>query len=210
MSRKAIDLIFSLLIVLLFAWVIWEAQDWPFRTRLFPWTIGLPLLGLALVHVALVFWGMRRLQPEFASTGHPAPSPRGPDGTSGSEDVQAGGAVAQAPPAVERPQEELSPSLVRRRTLTITLWTLAFFLGLWLLGFKIGSALLTFAFLKFGANESWKISLVSGGAAFLFFLLVFDLALAIPFPPGLIAESLGLQSFDSYVVEPILRALLRR
>ncbi|MFQ5682611.1 MAG: tripartite tricarboxylate transporter permease [Candidatus Binatia bacterium] len=47
------DPIFSLLVVVLFAWAVWEARDWGFRARLFPWAIG--FLGLPL---ALWQWDM--------------------------------------------------------------------------------------------------------------------------------------------------------
>ncbi|MBI2991919.1 MAG: tripartite tricarboxylate transporter TctB family protein [Deltaproteobacteria bacterium] len=37
---------------LVFAWALWQGRDWLFRTRLFPWAIGIP--GLALVFMQLV------------------------------------------------------------------------------------------------------------------------------------------------------------
>ena len=43
-----------------------------------------------------------------------------------------------------------------------------------------------------------------GFGVYLFFFAGLETALAFPLPPGLIAKSLGLQSFDSYLVDPIL------
>jgi putative tricarboxylic transport membrane protein len=41
--------VFSLLVVAFFAWTLWDARDWWFRARLFPWAIGFAGLGLAFV-----------------------------------------------------------------------------------------------------------------------------------------------------------------
>jgi putative tricarboxylic transport membrane protein len=45
--------IFTLSLIVLFAWMIWEARDWWFRTKLFPWAIGAPGFALALVQLGL-------------------------------------------------------------------------------------------------------------------------------------------------------------
>ena len=44
-SRRGLDLLFSAGIVLLLAWVVWEARGWPLRVKLFPWSIGIPLFS---------------------------------------------------------------------------------------------------------------------------------------------------------------------
>jgi len=104
----------------------------------------------------------------------------------------------------------LEPILARRRTLSIAAWTLAFALGFWLLGFKVGGPLLSLLFLRFQARESWTMSVLYGLGVYLFFLLGFELALGVPLPPGVIATSLGLQSIDGYLVNPLLDTMLRR
>jgi len=45
---------------------------------------------------------------------------------------------------------------------------------------------------------------------YVFFLGGFEIALGVPLPPGIVATSLGFQSFDWYVVNPMLNPLLRR
>ena len=45
------SLVFSLLVVMFFAWSLWEAREWWFRARLFPWTIGFAGLALALIQL---------------------------------------------------------------------------------------------------------------------------------------------------------------
>ncbi|MGH7793643.1 MAG: tripartite tricarboxylate transporter permease, partial [Candidatus Binatia bacterium] len=42
-------LVFTLIIVAFFAWTLWEAREWWFRARLFPWAIGFAGLALALL-----------------------------------------------------------------------------------------------------------------------------------------------------------------
>ena len=49
------DPLFSLLVVALFAWALWEGREWGIRARLFPWAIGLTGLLVALVQLDLDF-----------------------------------------------------------------------------------------------------------------------------------------------------------
>ena len=66
MSRTRNDVLISAFLVLLLVWVVWEARDWPFRTRLFPWSIGFPVLGLALVQLGIASWKATRRQMDSA------------------------------------------------------------------------------------------------------------------------------------------------
>ena len=81
---------------------------------------------------------------------------------------------------------------------------------MWLFGFKVGSLLLSLAFLRFPAHESRKMSIVYDLGIYLFFFVGFEMALGVPLPAGVIATSLGLQSFDWYLVNPLLALILRR
>jgi hypothetical protein len=38
---------FDLVVLLFFAFLVWEAKDWRLQARLFPWAIGIPMLLLA-------------------------------------------------------------------------------------------------------------------------------------------------------------------
>ena len=80
-------------------------------------------------------------------------------------------------------------------------------MGVAVLGFRVGSGLLTLAFLKFGASESWKLSLAISLGTYLFFYLLFVQALAIHLPNGLLADALGMDSFDDYLFDPIRMVL---
>jgi hypothetical protein len=186
LSRTRNDVLISAFLVLLLVWVVWEARNWPFRTRLFPWSIGIPVLGLALIQFGVASWkAFRRQDLEVDQV------PGEPDKDADSEAT-------------------LDPKLTSRRTFSIATWTIVLALGFWLLGFKVGGLLLSPAFLKFQARESWKMSIFYGLGVYLFFLAGFEMALGFPLPPGIIAASLGLQSFDWYVVNPILNLILRR
>ena len=46
---------FSLLVVALFAWALWEGREWGIRARMFPWAIGFAGLLVALVQLDLDF-----------------------------------------------------------------------------------------------------------------------------------------------------------
>ena len=101
------------------------------------------------------------------------------------------------------------PKLRRNAKWVFLFLAIVFALGFWLFGFKVGGLLLSPAFLRFQARETWKMSILYGLGVYLFFLGGFEMALGFPLPPGIIAASLGLQSFDWYVVNPILN-LMRR
>jgi hypothetical protein len=45
--------IFSLFVVALFAWALWQAWDWDFRPGLFPWVVGFLALPLAFLQLNL-------------------------------------------------------------------------------------------------------------------------------------------------------------
>ena len=187
MSRTKNDLLISTFLVLLLIWVVREARDWPFLTRFFPWAIGFPVLALALIQFGIACWNAMRqgLNVEPVNIHH--------------EPIEKAAAEAI-----------LDPKLLRQRTLSISAWTLAFALGFWLFGFKVGGLLMTPSFLRFQAHESWKMSILYGLGIYLFFFAGLETALRFPLPSGLIATSLGLQSFDSYLVNPLLNILLRR
>jgi len=215
--RKRADLVFSALILVLAVWMVWEARDWVMRTRLFPWTIGIPAVALAGLQLIFAVRNATRPESEPVASAAPAHSQALAASKVESSDTEADRAVVAA--AVESAfgegseaaaEDAIPPEVVRRRTLVMSAWILAFGLTVFLLGFKVSAALSTAAFLRFGARDSWKTTFWISLTTYLFFYLIFDYALNIPFPPGWIAESLGLQSLDSYLVEPLMRLVLRR
>ena len=192
MSQARNDVLISAFLILLLVGVVWEARDWPFRTRLFPWAIGFPMLALALVQCGCAVSKALRRQ------------------SGGKADI---GTSGQQAPLEVSPAEQaglIADPAARARAIAISAWTVAFALGFWLFGFKIGGLLLSLTFLRFQARESWKTSVVFALGIYLFFLLGFELALGVPLAPGVIATALELQSFDWYLVNPLLNVILRR
>jgi hypothetical protein len=173
--HRALDLVFACFVALVILWFVWEARDWSFHSRLFPWSVGITVLILALAQVAI---SVRNFQ--FGS----------------SKD------------AVEkvRPQDhqaaEIEPSEIWR-LVTIGSWIAVFFLGIWLFGFRLGSLILTVAFLKVAAKEGYKQSLTLGLVNYFFFLIIFDFALGVPLLEGALAQWLGIESLDGFVLQEL-------
>ena len=176
--RNRTDVAIGVLLVTLLSWAVWEAQGWPARTRFFPLAIGYPVLAMAVMHLAYSLWlGLRPVRP--------------------------GQGPAEVEPAAEG-AIVLDPVVVRRRTLEISFWAVTFALGLYLLGFKVGGLVIPTIFLRFQARELWRTSLLYSLGVYIFFKIGLEEALSFPLPAGQIAFGLGLYSFDSYLIDPIL------
>ena len=212
MLRKRADLVVSIGILLLVAWMVWDAQQWSLRARLFPWTIGIPAVGLALLQVV---FATRNMLTAPAPEAEQAPSPAAPPPTLPAvEQKDEDAAVVAA--AVESAfgagsaaaEEEAIPTAVaRRRTIEMSLWILAFAFSTVLLGFRLGAGLTTFGFLRWGAHESWKTTILIAVATYLSFWLIFDVGLNTPFPAGILADALNVDAFDSVLTDPIKRLI---
>ncbi|MEE9145351.1 MAG: tripartite tricarboxylate transporter permease [Candidatus Binatia bacterium] len=85
------------------------------------------------------------------------------------------------------------PAEVRRRTISIVGWILGFFAFIWLLGFSLASVVGTILYLKVGSKERWPISIILTLVAGFFFAGVFEYALYLPFPNGMLFEWLGIE-----------------
>lgn len=54
------DTFFTFFIAVLLAWALWESKNFGYRAGLFPWTIGLPVLALAIAQLILELTGRAR------------------------------------------------------------------------------------------------------------------------------------------------------
>jgi hypothetical protein len=164
-SRNKVDLLISVLVVFFFLWIVWESRNWPTQSKLFPWALGLSSLVLALIQVAIAARAARR---------RPAAEAGLSDGRAraGASSVSEG-------------------AVARRRAFIMCGWVVGFFLGICLLGFKVGAFGLTFLFLRFTAKETWATSAGMAVASYLFFWLVFDVALGVPLDNGFIGDYFG-------------------
>jgi len=198
--RKKADLVFSLVVLLLAGWMVWQARAWQLTASLFPFTVGIPAIALALLQCGFALRRLRQPEPA-AGQGQTVYQGAAADAVASAIE-SAYGVESEAAQALE-----LDPAVARRRTLEISAWIVAFAVGVLLLGFRLGAFLLPLLFLKFAAREGWRSSILLGLVTYVLFYGIFVAGLHLVLPPGQIADSLGLDSFDSYAVDPLLRLL---
>jgi putative tricarboxylic transport membrane protein len=86
----------------------------------------------------------------------------------------------------EAPGEEVTPQETRQRTLSIIIWTVAFFLVIWILGFSYAVPITILAYLIIAAKEKWPIVVGVTFFTWLFYWGLFEKLLNVPFPEGLL------------------------
>src|SRR2546423_4955901 len=110
--------------------MVFDAQQWSIRARLFPWTIGIPAVGLALLQVVFATRNMLApAAPEAEQAPSPAELPPLPAVEQKDEDAAvvaaAGGGAFGAGSGA--PAEGAIPTAVARRCTTgMLVWILAF------------------------------------------------------------------------------------
>jgi TctA family transporter len=206
------DFVLRLVVLAMIAWMVWEARGWPTRASLFPLTIGIPGLALAVLQTGfatrrLLAWRRERaVQSEavpMGDVGHRAFV----------EEGDAGGALVLAPAmggvlgGASAAELGIAADVARRRTIEMSAWILAFTAGILLLGFRVASFLLPLAFFKLAGRERWRLALPIAFGTYLVFVLLFGYSLNVPFPNGLLADALNIESPDAYVTAPLLRAI---
>ena len=152
---------FSLAMVLLFAWALWQSLSFGPRAGLFPWAVTVPALGLAIAQLTRDLSGRRDVAGRSASASE-----------------------ADVPEANPPPD-------VHRRTAEIGAWILGMFVAIWLVGFALATLVTTLLYLRVGARERWAVSLALSVGGFLFVHGLFERVLAVPFPPGQLLTWLG-------------------
>ncbi len=90
--------------------------------------------------------------------------------------------------ATEEAVAEIPQVVVRRRTLSIIGWLLGLFFAIWLFGFMPSILLFTFLYLKIESDEGWLFAILLSAATLGFTFGLFQWALSLPFPPGLVVE----------------------
>ena len=51
MRRDRLDVAFTVFLLAVMVWAVFEARNWDIRARLFPWAIGIPVLVLVVVQL---------------------------------------------------------------------------------------------------------------------------------------------------------------
>lgn len=154
--------IFALAILIFFIVFVYQATEWRLQARLYPWAVGIPMIGFALLQILFELAGKTTRK----ETGN-APV-----------DFQFG--------------QSMDSAVSRRRTLNIFSWIIGFSIGIWLLGFAVAVPGMVFLYLKFQAGEKWWLSVSLTIAAWLIFWGLFDRLLRLPFPEGQLLLWLGL------------------
>lgn len=81
---------------------------------------------------------------------------------------------------------EISREAVTRRTLTIIGWIVGFFITIWLLGFSYAVPLTMVLYLTLAGREKWTTTAIMTLCTWIFFHLLFERMLNVPFPDGLV------------------------
>lgn len=160
--KLKLGVVLSLLLMLFFGFFVWEARDWRFQARLYPWAIGLPMLALALVQLILELKGRDQ---KITSTEAPV-------------DFQFSQTVDRA--------------VARHRTINVFSWIFGFLMAIWLIGFSAAVPLLVLLYLRLQSREGRMLSLVLTAAAWIVFWGLFIRLLRLPFPEGVLITWLGL------------------
>jgi hypothetical protein len=59
------ETLFSLALVVVFGWAVWESRNWPLQARLFPWVVGVPMTLLALLQLTMDLRGVEQARSGF-------------------------------------------------------------------------------------------------------------------------------------------------
>jgi putative tricarboxylic transport membrane protein len=95
---------------------------------------------------------------------------------------------ARAPQVQGETVIEVSPEVTIRRTLMVIGWTVGFFMAIWLLGFSYAVPLTMVLYLKLAGREKWTTTAVVTFCTWIFFYLLFERMLNVPFPDGLLFD----------------------
>lgn len=156
---------FSILVLVFFCYLVWEAGEWRLQARLYPWAIGIPMIFLALLNIVQELRGSREKEED----------------------------AAKNTPSDFQFTQPMDMSVAVQRTITILSWIVGFLAGIWLVGFSITVAAMTFGFLKIQSKEGWPMSLILTASAWLVYYIVFERTLLLPFPEGQIFRWLGIE-----------------
>lgn len=156
---------FSILVLVFFCYLVWEAGEWRLQARLYPWAIGIPMIFLALLNIVQELRGPREKDED----------------------------AARNTPSDFQFTQPMDMSVAVQRTVTILSWIVGFLAGIWLVGFSITVAAMTFGYLKIQSKEGWPMSLILTASAWLVYYIVFERTLLLPFPEGQIFRWLGIE-----------------
>jgi len=161
MTKLRPNIVFDVLILLFFVYLVWEANEWKLQARLYPWVIGIPMVVLAVIHLAMDLKGSYLKK------------------------------SSDAVPVDFQFAKGIDPILAKWRTLNCFSWIIGFLASVWLVGFSISIAVGVFLYLKMQAKEGLVLSVVLTSACWLIYWGLFEQILYLPFPEGKIFLWMG-------------------
>ncbi|MGH7845294.1 MAG: tripartite tricarboxylate transporter TctB family protein [Candidatus Binatia bacterium] len=157
--------LFALVVLIFFIVFVYEAKEWRMQARLYPWSIGIPMIFLAGLYIVRELTGKNEKTQQQQAANTPV-------------DFQF--------------TKGLDQDTARKRTIYIFGWIFGFFLGIWLIGFSYMVPLFVFLYLKVQSREKWPLSIALTAGAWVIFWGLFDRLLRLPFPDGQVMVWLGL------------------
>jgi uncharacterized membrane protein len=159
----SISAIFTLVITVLVAAGLYTSRDWSLQARLFPWTIGIPALGLCFIQL---FMDLRKaVRPASQALD---------DDDQGIMDLKV--------------DKDVAPALVVRRAANIFAWITGLFAAIWLVGFLVSIPLFILFYMRFQSRETWLSSLAWTAVTVGFIIGLFHYILRVPWSYPVIAR----------------------
>jgi hypothetical protein len=150
--------VFSLFLLIWFAYGVWEARSYGFLAKIFPFYVSLVLLILMMIHIVMeIVQAVRK---------------------TGGGSAAAGGADLSVD--WDMPMTEVYGAFLIYMGIIIGVY-----IGIYLIGYPLAMSLFIFLFYRFMANAGWIPSLVAGAAG-LGFMALASHALGMYWPEGLI------------------------
>lgn len=166
--RSIAELVFSIALLVLFAWAFVEAGNWSFRAALYPRIVAVAGLLTVMLRLAVSVFGGAR------AAGAPAPTLE-----------LAGVAVVDEEEAEQQDVEYVFAHAGRQAWIEALGWVAGFFVALWVLGLYITVPLFCVLYLKLVAKASWLVAVVYAAVAWLVLFLAFTRFLSLPVPEGI-------------------------
>jgi hypothetical protein len=159
-ARRTPDLVFTIVLLVVFAAALLLARQWGFRASLVPTLVASVGVGLSVLHLVLVLMGPTHV---------PAPVPAAADGE------------------VDHDPAHVFATAGAANWRSHLLWVAGFFAAVYVVGLVVTTVVFTAAYLRLSVRAGWRFCAIYAAAMGLLLWLVFVELLAIQLPEGLFA-----------------------
>lgn len=164
------DAVFTLFLLAVFVFAYVQAQEWPFRARLFPELLSVAGIGftvLKLVGMGVQAWRHHVWKARQALAG------------------ESGGDVEEVEEEPDHSLEYAFGTASRRAWAAALAWAASFFVLLWLSGVFVAVPVFALLYLRIAGKASWLAAALYAGIAAGVLWLVFRYLLSVPMPVGI-------------------------